>query len=159
MGPLSLSWLPEERSGCLSHIDKWEPGTRYQSLNRFELRYATSEVRHHHQHSHWCYYCNYHYDLCCCCYYYYYSTTAVTTILTIISICTPLSRYSMCIVTRLYYVREVSLQRKEILRFLLAILSFLYDLHLSWRLSRRKEWHAYFLSYSRLYWAYVFKSV
>lgn len=37
--------------------------------------HATSEVRHHHQHSHWCYYCNYHYDrccCCCCCYYYYY---------------------------------------------------------------------------------------
>lgn len=55
--------------------------------------------------------------------------TAVTIL--IISICIPLSRYSMCIVTRLYYVREVSLQRKEILRFSLAILSFFYDLHLT----------------------------
>lgn len=55
--------------------------------------------------------------------------TAVTIL--IISICIPLSRYSMCIVTRLYYVREISLQRKEILRFSLAILSFFYDLYLT----------------------------
>jgi len=39
MGPLSLSWLPEERSSCPSHIDKWETGlvVNCKSLNRFKL--------------------------------------------------------------------------------------------------------------------------
>jgi len=40
MGPLSLSWLPEERSSCpSSHIDKWETGlvVDCKSLNRFKL--------------------------------------------------------------------------------------------------------------------------
>lgn len=49
------------------------------------------------------------------------AAATITTIFTIISICIPLTRRSMCILTRLYCTQKISLQRKEILRFPLTI--------------------------------------